>query len=70
MVGVGEVSGQLEEMLSKVASLFDEEIEASLKTVTDLAEPLLILSVGGIVGTLVVAMYLPLFQLGQLAGAQ
>jgi type II secretory pathway component PulF len=68
MIAVGETSGQLEEMLSKVGIFFEQELEEVLKTLHNVAEPVLILSIGLVVGTLVLAMYLPLFQLGQLTG--
>jgi type II secretory pathway component PulF len=70
MVGIGEASGQLAEMLAKVGALFEEEVDASMKTLHDLAEPALIILIGLVVGTLVVAIYLPLFQIGEVSGAQ
>ena len=69
MIAVGEASGQLEEMLARVGALFEQELDVTLKTLHSVAEPALILSIGLVVGTLVLAMYLPLFQLGQLTGA-
>jgi type IV pilus assembly protein PilC len=67
MVGVGEVSGRLEEMLAKVGAHFAEEVESFLKTLHDLVEPALVLMIGLVVGTLVLAIYLPLFQIGEVA---
>ncbi len=70
MVGIGEASGQLPDMLAKVGALFEEEVDATIKTLHDLAEPALVILIGLIVGTLVLAIYLPLFQIGEVAGAR
>jgi type IV pilus assembly protein PilC len=70
MVGVGEASGQVPQMLTKVGTLFEQEVDAATKTLQDLAEPALIILIGLVVGTLVVAIYLPLFQLGEVSGAR
>jgi len=63
MVAVGEETGQLEHMLSKVADFYEAEVDAKVKALTALIEPLMIVFVGGIVGFIVVAMYLPMFEL-------
>jgi type IV pilus assembly protein PilC len=63
MVSVGEDSGQLEHMLSKVADFYEAEVDAKIKAFTALIEPLLIVFVGGIVGFIVISMYLPIFSL-------
>jgi type IV pilus assembly protein PilC len=68
MVGIGEASGRLDEMLSKTGSLFRAELEESLEVVKELAEPVLIVLIGVIVGTLIVAIYLPIFQMGEVSG--
>lgn len=67
MIAIGEESGRMELMLDKAATFFEDELRASLRTLMQAAEPTLILLVGLVVGTLVVAMYLPIFQLGSLA---
>ena len=67
MVCIGEESGTLDTMLAKCAGLFEEEVDAAVDSLTSLIEPAIIVVIGILVGGLVVAMYLPLFQLGNLA---
>jgi type IV pilus assembly protein PilC len=62
MVGVGEETGALDTMLSKVAEFYEDEVAASVKALTSILEPVMIVFVGGIVGFIVVSMYLPLFK--------
>jgi type IV pilus assembly protein PilC len=63
MVAVGEETGQLEHMLTKVADFYEAEVDAKVKALTALIEPLMIVFVGGVVGFIVVAMYLPMFSI-------
>jgi type IV pilus assembly protein PilC len=63
MVSVGEESGQLEHMLTKVADFYEAEVDAKVKALTSLIEPAMIAIVGSMVGFIVIAMYLPLFSL-------
>jgi type IV pilus assembly protein PilC len=63
MVSVGEESGQLEHMLSKVADFYEAEVDAKVKALTSLLEPVMIVFVGGVVGFIVISMYLPIFSL-------
>ena len=63
MVGVGEESGQLETMLEKVADFYETEVDAKVKALTSLIEPLMIMFVGAGVGFIVISMYLPIFSL-------
>ncbi len=63
MVAVGEDTGQLQPMLSKVADFYEAEVDAKVKALTALIEPLMIVFVGGIVGFIVIAMYLPMFSI-------
>jgi type IV pilus assembly protein PilC len=63
MVSVGEETGQLEHMLSKIADFYETEVDAKVKALTSLIEPLMIVFVGGVVGFIVIAMYLPIFSL-------
>jgi len=65
MVGVGEATGTLDEMLLKLADFYDEEVEASVASLLSVLEPVLLIFVGGIVGTIVVSLYLPIFSLMQ-----
>jgi len=62
MIGVGEETGALEQMLSKIADFYEDQVAASLKALTSILEPIMIMMVGGIVGFIVIAMYLPMFQ--------
>ncbi len=63
MISVGEDSGQLETMLEKIADFYDAEVDAKVKALTSLIEPVMIMFVGGIVGFIVISMYLPIFSL-------
>ena len=63
MVSVGEDSGQLETMLSKVADFYETEVDAKVKALTALIEPIMICVVGSMVGFIVISMYLPIFSL-------
>lgn len=63
MVGVGEATGTLDEMLSKLADFYDEEVETSVASLLSIMEPILLILVGLIVGAIVVSMYLPIFDL-------
>jgi type IV pilus assembly protein PilC len=62
MVGVGEETGALDSMLSKVADFYEDEVEAAVKALTSILEPAMIIIVGSIVGVIVISMYLPLFD--------
>jgi type IV pilus assembly protein PilC len=69
MIGVGEATGALDTMLSKIADFYEEEVDAAVAGLLTLLEPLMIALLGGIVGGIVVAMYLPIFGLiSQLTG--
>jgi type IV pilus assembly protein PilC len=63
MIAVGEETGQLEHMLSKIADFYETEVDAKVKALTSLIEPIMIVFVGGIVGFIVVSMYLPMFSI-------
>jgi type IV pilus assembly protein PilC len=63
MVAVGEETGQLENMLSKIADFYEAEVDAKVKALTALIEPIMIVFVGGIVGFIVISMYLPMFSI-------
>lgn len=64
MIAVGESTGALDAMLQKVADFYEDEVENAVNGMKQLIEPLMILILGGLVGGLVVAMYLPIFQMG------
>jgi len=61
MVGVGEETGALDSMLAKVAEFYEDQVEASVKALTSILEPIMIIVIGSIVGFIVVSMYMPLF---------
>jgi len=63
MVSVGEETGQLEQMLTKVADFYEAEVDAKVKALTSMIEPLMIIFVGVVVGFIVISMYLPIFSL-------
>jgi type IV pilus assembly protein PilC len=65
MVNVGEATGTLDEMLSKLADFYDEEVDTSVAALLSILEPVLLILVGGLVGSLIVSMYLPIFSLMQ-----
>ena len=64
MVAIGEESGSMDKMLSKVADFYEEDIDNAVDNLSDLLEPLIMVILGSLVGSLVVAMYLPIFKLG------
>lgn len=64
MIGVGESTGALDAMLQKVADFYEDEVDNAVAGMKQLIEPLMILILGGLVGFLVIAMYLPIFKLG------
>jgi type IV pilus assembly protein PilC len=63
MVAVGEETGQLQHMMSKIADFYEDEVDAKVKALTALIEPIMIVFVGGIVGFIVISMYLPMFSI-------
>ena len=65
MVNVGEATGTLDEMLGKLATFYDDEVETSVAALLSIMEPVLLICVGGIVGGLIISMYLPIFSLIQ-----
>jgi len=67
MIAAGEKAGRVEDMLVSVADTYDEEVEALLSTLTSLMEPFLMVFLGAIIGTIVTAMFLPIFNMGSLA---
>jgi len=64
MTRIGEESGRLEEMLAKVADYYEAQVDGLVDTLAKQIEPLIMAVLGGIVGSLVIAMYLPIFKLG------
>ena len=63
MVGVGEQTGALDAMLNKIADFYEEEVDVAVSALTSLIEPALMVGIGGTVGVVLIAMYLPIFSL-------
>lgn len=68
MISVGEATGALDTMLEKIADFYDKEVDAAVEALTSMLEPLLMLFLGGSIGGLVVAMYLPIFSMAGAVG--
>jgi type IV pilus assembly protein PilC len=68
MVGVGEATGALDAMLTKIADFYDDEVDAAVGALTSLLEPMLMVFLGVVIGGLVIAMYLPIFKLAGVVG--
>jgi type IV pilus assembly protein PilC len=66
MIGAGEMTGALDQMLQKIADFYEDEVDTAVNSLTALMEPLVIVVLGTIIGGLVISMYLPIFQLGSL----
>lgn len=66
MVGIGEESGALEDMLGKVATIYEEQVDLAIESLATLIEPIILVILGVLIGGLVVAMYLPIFKLGSI----
>jgi type IV pilus assembly protein PilC len=66
MIAVGEETGDIDGMLTKIAEFYESEVDAAVKALTSIIEPLMIVVVGGIVGGIIVAMYLPMFRIFEL----
>ena len=63
MIGVGEQTGALDTMLNKIADFYEEEVDVAVAALTSLLEPLMMVFIGGIVGVILIAMYLPIFDI-------
>jgi len=70
MVRIGEETGELEQMLSKIADFYEDEVDAAIQSLTSIIEPLMMIGVGAMVGIIIISMYLPMFKLMQLIGNQ
>jgi type IV pilus assembly protein PilC len=68
MIAVGEATGSLDSMLTKIADFYDDEVEVAVAAMTSMLEPILMVFLGGVVGGMIVAMYLPIFQIGSIVG--
>jgi type IV pilus assembly protein PilC len=65
MVSIGEESGALDAMLSKVADFFEAEVDDAVEALSSLMEPMIMVVLGVVIGGMVIAMYLPIFKIGQ-----
>ena len=65
MTAIGEESGSLDQMLGKVADFFEQEVDEAVDSLSSLMEPMIMVVLGGLIGGIVVAMYLPIFKMGQ-----
>jgi type IV pilus assembly protein PilC len=63
MIKVGEETGELDKMLGKIADFYEEEVDASIETLTSVIEPIMMIGVGLMVGVIIIAMYLPMFKM-------
>jgi type IV pilus assembly protein PilC len=68
MIAVGEETGAMESMLSKVADFYDEEVDAAVDALTAMLEPIMMVGLGGTVGSMLIAMYLPIFKIAETIG--
>jgi type IV pilus assembly protein PilC len=68
MIAVGEATGALDAMLSKIADFYDDEVDAAVDAMTALLEPFMMVFLGGVVGGMIVAMYLPIFKMASVVG--
>ena len=68
MIAVGEQTGAMDEMLPKIADFYDEEVDAAVEALTSMIEPVMMVFLGGIVGGLLIAMYLPIFKIAETVG--
>nr|HDM99650.1 type II secretion system F family protein [Deltaproteobacteria bacterium] len=65
MISVGETTGALDQMLNKIADFYDEEVETAVEALTSMIEPFMIVFLGGTVGSIIIAMYLPIFKMAE-----
>ena len=63
MVAVGEETGSMEAMLTKVADFYDDQVDAAVGALTSMLEPVMLVGMGGSVGAILIAMYLPIFTI-------
>jgi type IV pilus assembly protein PilC len=63
MISIGEETGALDSMLNKIADFYEDEVDATVKSLTSIIEPIMMLFVGGLVGVIVISMYLPMFNM-------
>ena len=70
MIGVGEETGSLDNMLVKIADFYDQEVDTAVKGLTSMLEPIIMIVMGVVIGFIVIAMFMPMFEMGDLASRQ
>ena len=70
MIGVGEETGSLDNMLVKIADFYDQEVDTAVKGLTSMLEPIIMIVMGVVIGFIVIAMFMPMFEMGDLASKQ
>ncbi|WP_239688529.1 type II secretion system F family protein [Aquitalea magnusonii] len=68
MTSIGEESGSLDQMLDKIADFYEEEVDNAVASLSSLLEPAIMVILGVLIGGLVIAMYMPIFKMGQVVG--
>ena len=68
MIGVGEATGAMDTMLNKIADFYEDEVDVAVDALTALLEPVMMIFIGGIVGGMLIAMYLPIFTMADIVG--
>ena len=68
MIAVGEQTGAVDEMLSKIGDFYEAEVDTAVDALTSLLEPIMMVGLGGTVGSLLIAMYLPIFKIAETVG--
>jgi type IV pilus assembly protein PilC len=68
MIAVGEETGAMETMLAKIADFYDDEVDAAVDALTAMLEPIMMVGLGGTVGAMLIAMYLPIFKIAETIG--
>jgi len=63
MISVGEVTGALDTMLAKIADFYEEEVDVAVSALTSMMEPIMMVGIGGMVGFMLIAMYMPIFDI-------
>jgi type IV pilus assembly protein PilC len=63
MISIGEETGALDTMLNKIADFYEDEVDAAVKSLTSIIEPIMMMFIGGLVGLIVISMYLPMFNM-------
>ena len=68
MIGVGEATGAMDTMLNKIADFYEDEVDVAVDALTALLEPVMMIFIGGVVGGMLIAMYLPIFTMADNVG--